>query len=124
MYCSGRASGFIRLHGTLDEAEAWQESQPVGGSGPKCELQWPRPLGVLGHYYNGMLDIYSDLTLQSSTFGCHIQHLEMDELKRLRDGVTPAEIEDKIAQVYAQFEVLDECPGQGSAPGRQNRRGS
>ena len=30
-------------------------------------------MGVMGHYYSGMLDIYSDLTLQSTVFGTHVE---------------------------------------------------
>ena len=41
-------------------------------------------LGVMGHYYGGMLDIYSDLTQQCATFGGHIEIVEVDELAALR----------------------------------------
>ena len=34
----------------------------------------------MGHYYGGMLDIYSDLTLQCATFGGHMEIVEVDEL--------------------------------------------
>ena len=37
-------------------------------------------LGVMGHYYGGMLDIYSDLTQQCAYFGGHVEMLEVDEL--------------------------------------------
>ncbi len=33
-------------------------------------------LGVMGRYYNGMLDIYSDLTAQAAAFGTHIEIVE------------------------------------------------
>src|SRR5581483_6358411 len=33
-------------------------------------------LGLMGHYYGGMLDIYSDLTRQCAAFGGHIEHLD------------------------------------------------
>ena len=45
-------------------------------------------LGVMGHYYGGMLDIYSDLTQQCAYFGGHIEILEVDELAALRREVT------------------------------------
>jgi len=67
-------------------------------------------LGVLGHYYCGMLDVYSDLTQQSVYFGSHIELLEMCYLKSLRDSVTKEEVESKIKQIYAEFEVDEECP--------------
>ena len=35
-------------------------------------------LGLMGHYYNGMLDIYSDLTAQVATFGGHMEIIDYD----------------------------------------------
>jgi len=46
----------------------------------------------MGHYYGGMLDTYSDLTLQCACFGGHIETIEVDELAALREGVTEADI--------------------------------
>ena len=31
-------------------------------------------LGMMGHYYGGMLDIYSDLTQQCAGFGGHVRN--------------------------------------------------
>ena len=42
-------------------------------------------LGLLGHYYSGMLDVATDITQIAITFGCHIEMLEVDELSALRD---------------------------------------
>jgi L-arabinose isomerase len=42
-------------------------------------------LGLMGHYYGGMLDIYSDFTAQCSDFGGHIEILEVEELAGLID---------------------------------------
>ena len=36
-------------------------------------------LGLMGHYYSGMLDIYSDLTKQCAWFGGHVEIVEVDE---------------------------------------------
>jgi L-arabinose isomerase len=33
-------------------------------------------LGCMCHYYGGMLDVYTDLTMQLATFGGHIEMLE------------------------------------------------
>ena len=43
-------------------------------------------LGVMGHYYGGMLDIYSDLTQQCAGFGGHVEIVEVDELASRRAG--------------------------------------
>ena len=45
-------------------------------------------MGVLGHYYCGMLDVYTDLMKQSAVFGTHIELLEMCELKAYREEVS------------------------------------
>jgi L-arabinose isomerase len=67
-------------------------------------------LGVMGHYYGGMLDIYSDLTQQCATFGGHIEILEVDELAGLRSRVTSAEISERVALFRAAFDVQGDCP--------------
>jgi L-arabinose isomerase len=56
-----------------------------------------------------MLDVYTDLTRQSAVFGTHFEMVEMCELKKLRDGVTPIEVSSKKEEFYATFEVSDEC---------------
>jgi L-arabinose isomerase len=63
----------------------------------------------MGHYYGGMLDVYSNLTLQSTTFGGHIELLEVDELAALRDTVTASEVEDRIAHFRQMFDVGADC---------------
>lgn len=101
---------FFQVTGTLDDAEAWEEINAwVSAAGVAAGMQQNR-LGVLGHYYNGMLDIYTDLTLQAATFGGHIQHLEMCELADLRKQVTPEEAARKKEDIFASFQVLAECP--------------
>ncbi|HEV7297731.1 MAG TPA: hypothetical protein VGN72_00075, partial [Tepidisphaeraceae bacterium] len=67
-------------------------------------------LGVMGHYYNGMLDIYSDLTQQVATFGGHVEILEVDELADLRAGVTDAAIDERVALFRDAFDVQADCP--------------
>jgi L-arabinose isomerase len=66
-------------------------------------------LGVMGHYYGGMLDIYSDLTLQCATFGGHIEIIEVEELAALRTKVKPSEIDDRIAEIRTAMDVQADC---------------
>ncbi len=66
-------------------------------------------LGLLGNYYGGMLDIYTDPTLQLITFGGHIAMLEVDELSALRETVSEMAIADRIALFQAHFEVQPDC---------------
>ena len=66
-------------------------------------------VGVLGNYYGGMLDVYSDLTQQSAVFGNHFEMLEMCELFEFRKSVTKQELEDKINEFGNKFNVSEEC---------------
>jgi len=67
-------------------------------------------LGLLGHYYGGMLDIYTDLTLQLASFGGHIELLEMEELASLRREVSAAAIKRKMREFEDNFEITPDCP--------------
>ena len=66
-------------------------------------------MGLLGHYYGGMLDVYTDLTLQSAVFGTHIEMLEMCELDKYREQASDRDIETKIAEFHACFHVHEHC---------------
>jgi L-arabinose isomerase len=69
-------------------------------------------LGLMGHYYGGMLDIYSDLTQQCAYFGGHIEILEVEQLAKLRDEVSESEITNKLAQFCEAFDVQKDCPAE------------
>ncbi len=66
-------------------------------------------LGLMGHYYGGMLDIYSDTTLQCTTFGGHVEILEVDELAAMRRDVNAKQIKDRMAHFKKMFDVQSDC---------------
>jgi L-arabinose isomerase len=66
-------------------------------------------LGVMGHYYSGMLDIYSDLTKQCACFGGHVEIVEVDQLASLRREVSSGEIAARVAHFYDAFDVQADC---------------
>ena len=66
-------------------------------------------MGVLGHYYCGMLDVYSDLTQQSAVFGNHFELLEMCVLHQLRGQVTGEQTAAKLRQFREEFAVDPHC---------------
>jgi L-arabinose isomerase len=66
-------------------------------------------LGVMGHYYGGMLDIYSDLTQQCAHFGGHVEIVEVDELAARRAEVAPAQVADRVAHFHETFDVQHDC---------------
>jgi len=66
-------------------------------------------LGLMGHYYGGMLDIATDLAQVSGRFGLWIEMLEVDELSALRRGVEPKALQAKVAAFRQFFEVGMDC---------------
>ncbi len=95
--------------GFLQDEEAWQEIEGWTEAARVAAAMRNNRLGVLGHYYGGMLDVYTDMTKQSAVFGNHIELLEMDELKKYRDEVTNAEILTKTQEFNLSFDVSPEC---------------
>ena len=96
-------TGYLGEQGVWDEIQDWIDATKV------ASIMQNNRLGVLGHYYAGMLDVYSDLTKQSSAFGTHIEIVEMCEVKKYRDAVTNDEVDEKIAEFQSTFEVIDAC---------------
>ena len=95
--------------GYLQEEEAWQEIQDwVDATKVVAGMRGNR-VGILGHYYCGMLDVYSDLTQQSAVFGNHFQLLEMCELFELREAVSREEVAAKMEEFGSKFDIAAEC---------------
>ena len=95
--------------GYLQEDYVWQEIQQwIDAARVKAGMSNNR-MGILGHYYCGMLDVYTDTTLQAAVFGTHIELLEMCELKALRDAVTADEISTKLKEFNQRFDVSLQC---------------
>ena len=95
--------------GYLEDEAAWHEIEMWTEAAKVAIAMRNNRLGILGHYYGGMLDVYTDLAKQSSTFGTHIELLEMCELKRHRDEATELEISNKIDEFNSVFDVVSEC---------------
>jgi L-arabinose isomerase len=95
--------------GYLQDKEAWSEIEAWTEAARVSAAMRNNRLGILGHYYGGMLDVYTDTTKQSAVFGTHIELLEMCELKKYRDAVTDAQVQEKIQEFHAAFDVASEC---------------
>jgi len=101
---------FYQVTGTLeDDPVAWNEISDWVDAARVANIMEHNRLGVMGHYYGGMLDIYSDLTQQCAYFGGHIEMLEVDELAALRRSVSDADIAEKVVQLKMKFEVQPDC---------------
>ena len=95
--------------GYMQDDEAWREIEAWAQAAHVADAMRKNRLGILGNYYCGMLDVYTDLTKQSAVFGTHIEILEMCELKRHRDEASTAEIEAKVKEFQQTFNVVPEC---------------
>ncbi len=101
---------FFQITGVLeddpacwDEVDAWVDAARVAAG------LFGQRVGLMGHYYGGMLDIHTDVTLLCSTFGTHIEHLEVDELSVARRGVAASEIRGRQQQFSEAFDVQPDC---------------
>jgi len=102
---------FHQVTGMLhDDPQAWSEIDAWIDAARVAHVMEHNRLGVMGHYYNGMLDIYSDLTQQCAHFGGHIEIIEVDELAALRRAVTDPQIAARVADFHACFDVQTDCP--------------
>ena len=101
--------GYHLVTGYLDDPLAWGEIGDWIEAAAVAAVMRENRVGVLGHYYGGMLDVYSDLTRQSAAFGSHFELLEIDELKHLRDGVSEEQITNKLQQFHREFKVSEQC---------------
>lgn len=97
------------ITGYLREPAVWKEIENWIDAARAVQGMRNNRMGILGHYYGGMLDVYTDTTLQSTTFGTHIELLEMCELKAYRDQVTEEELKAKRQEFRTMFEVDPNC---------------
>jgi L-arabinose isomerase len=101
---------FFQVTGLLEnDPEAWREIREWVAAARVAVVMEHNRMGVMGHYYGGMLDIYSDLTRQCSWFGGHVEMIEVDELAALRHGITDSEIAARVREFENVFEVQPDC---------------
>ena len=102
---------FYQVTGMLhDDPACWNEVATWIDAAQTASVMFHNRLGVMGHYYGGMLDIYSDLTQQCATFGGHIEMIEVDELAALRREVTGRQSKARLAEFHRMFDVQPDCP--------------
>lgn len=87
-----------------DEIDRWMRAATV-----VAQLRENR-IGLMGHYYSGMLDVYTDVTALCITFGGVVELLEVDELSALREAVTPLESKQRSEWMQEHFDVQPDCP--------------
>lgn len=66
-------------------------------------------LGLMGHYYGGMLDVATDLVQVSGRFDLHIEMVEVDELTALRSDIDEKAIAGKVVDFREFFAIDTDC---------------
>jgi L-arabinose isomerase len=101
---------FHQVTGMLEEDPlAWDEIQQWIDAARVAHVMEHNRMGVMGHYYCGMLDIYSDLTQQCACFGGHVEIIEVDELASLRTQVTQRQVKQRVEDFFHDFDVQPDC---------------
>ena len=101
---------FHQVTGMLhDDKECWDEIGEWIEAAKVANIMAHNNLGAMGHYYSGMLDIYTDLTLQLATFGGHIEVIEVDELSAIRKQISQEQIERRVKDFNEIFAINEDC---------------
>lgn len=102
--------GFHQVTGMLnDDPACWNEVDAWIEAARVAHTMFHNRLGLMGHYYGGMLDIYSDTTLQCATLGGHMEIEEVDELAAWRRTVSAKQIKERVAHFRRGFAVQKDC---------------
>jgi L-arabinose isomerase len=102
---------FHQITGMLnDDEECWNEVFEWVEAAKVAHIMAYNRMGCMGHYYSGMLDIYTDLTQQYAHFGGHIELIEVEELASLRKEVSKLEMKNRLKLFDETFDVQLDCP--------------
>jgi len=100
---------FHQVTGWLGDESCWREIGEWMEAANVVEALRHNRVGLMGHYYSGMMDIVTDLTAVAATFGGHFEMLEVDALSGLRSQVTGDEIAARVKEFAGEFDVQADC---------------
>ena len=92
-------SGWLRQDSAWERIGSWVRAAHVRGVLRKARH------GLMGHVYPGMLDVSTDLTLLSVTFGSHVEVLEFDDLRQRVEKVSEDETSARMDLAREVFEL-------------------
>ena len=96
--------------GRPEAEQAWAEIHSyIDAAMVLRTLKWSN-FGLLGNFYCGMLDMYTDLTMFQSMSGSNVVLLEMSDLERYLRTVTEEDVDQKLVQIRSFFRVLGDSP--------------
>jgi L-arabinose isomerase len=94
-------TGWLRQESAWARIESWLKAARI-----RAALRDARH-GLMGHLYPGMLDVSTDLTAISTTFGSHVEVVEFDDLRVRVADATEAEVQERLSLARSVFEVHD-----------------
>jgi L-arabinose isomerase len=101
---------FHQVTGVIDnDPKCWEEIDAWTDAARVASALSQNRLGLMGHYYGGMLDIYTDVTQLCATFGGHAELIEVDELSSLRREATSLQIRKRLDEFHGIFDVQPDC---------------
>jgi len=101
---------FFQVSGMLEnDPIAWNEIGEWIDALRVAHIMEHNRLGVMGNYYGGMLDIYSDLTQQLAYFGGHVEVLEVEEFAATRREVLDEDLNRRVKEFRSAFDVQPDC---------------
>lgn len=101
---------FQQVTGMLhDDEECWSQIKEWVEAARVANTMFYNRMGCMGNYYSGMLDIYTDLTLQIKYFGGHFEMIEVDELASIRKNIPEDQIQKRVDEFTQTFNIDNEC---------------
>ena len=98
---------FRSVTGYLEDENAWGRiADWVHAASVRTAYRNGR-FGLLGHLYNGMLDIQTDPTLVHAQLGGHVEILEMDDLRVRVEAAKDKQIDEVLARARETFTLAD-----------------
>ena len=98
------------LVGALEGDDAvWQETNAWLNAVKAQQALAAAQIGVLGHYYDGMVDVYSNMTNLSARLGVRFKPLEMCEVAEYRENITLAQTQAKWQELEQAMHIDSAC---------------
>jgi L-arabinose isomerase len=101
---------FFQITGVLHgDPETWKDLEEWLRAASVVKRLAHSRLGLMGHYYSGMLDVATDLTQVSGRFGLQLEMLEVDQLTQHRLAVSVNEAEARATLFETSFDIRPDC---------------
>ncbi len=98
------------VFGLLHDDSVWTRIEEwVRAAGAAHQLRNAR-IGLMGHPFEGMLDMNADPSAFDSVFGMHVDMIEMCDFKKRVDAVTEAETAGMVERIQDAFSFPDPGP--------------